>query len=173
VAELPPVGTPKLWEALRWTEARITRTGSQVQPLVVEGAPRAPGLYRMSWVGPDWARLGRVREVQASSKVADPILDLSSMTAPVELTVGRSLNLYERLRQHFGTNSNNNRVWSRLRALFQDDPNQKHPEDQLRALVAANVQVQWVTVDSWVERCLLERYGCSVLRPVLDLDAEH
>jgi hypothetical protein len=30
-----------------------------------------------------------------------------------------------------------------------------------------------VAVSSWVERCILERYGCSVHRPVLDLDAEH
>jgi hypothetical protein len=122
----------------------------------------------MVWRGERWTELAQSRHVKASSQVTNPVLSLEGVTPPVDLTIGRSCNVYRRLRQHFGTNANNNRVWARLRELATGIT-----EEQLRKLVVEEVEVEWVEVASWVKRCILERYGCSIHRPVLDLDAEH
>lgn len=58
--------------------------------------------------------------------------------------------------------------WVRLRELATG-----MTEEQLRTLVVEEIEVEWVEEGSWVKRCILERYGCSIHRPVLDLDAEH
>ena len=127
-----------------------------------------PGLYRMTWPHKnEWPQSARIR-VEASPKILDPWLDLGDLRFPALLTIGRATNIRARLRQHFGTNHNNNRLTRKLMQLFK---NTTHEE--LCATVVRNVEITWAVVPSWVDRALLENYGCAVFRPVLDLGAEH
>jgi hypothetical protein len=166
---LPTTPIAEFWASLNWSSGALVATNSRVKPLAIASAPRLPGIYRMTWLGAeDWVRLAKVIEVKASVKVMDARLDFSSRMPPVLMTVGRTTNIYERLRQHFSTNPHNNRVLSRLRKLL--------PELELMAildLARNNLLVEWVAVPSWIERCLLENYGLVNDLPVLDLDAEH
>jgi hypothetical protein len=122
----------------------------------------------MRWTGPGWLILQKFRRVKASKRIHDPSLDFSDLLPPVVLTIGRSCNLFDRLRQHFSDNPNNNRVWKRLVEIAPS-----LPHDQLRELIIQDLVVDWVVISGWVERCVLERYGCAVHRPIFDIDAEH
>ena len=44
---------------------------------------------------------------------------------------------------------------------------------ELVELARLNLKVEWVQIDSWVDRCLLEKYGAAIAYPILDLEAEH
>ncbi|HEV3383999.1 MAG TPA: hypothetical protein VG097_04250 [Gemmata sp.] len=168
MARLPYQETTAAWAALQWATGKLVSTNSRTKPLTVIEAPRVPGLYRMTWTGlDDWANIERTLVVKASVKVDDPKLDFSDRTPPVLLTIGRTTNIYNRLRQHFSTNRHSNRVLSRLRQLS------ALPLEDLLDLIRKNIKTEWVAVPGWIERCLLEKFGVVTEWPVLDLEAEH
>jgi hypothetical protein len=166
---LPARETAGLREALVWQTGRLEATNARGEPLCVRNAHRGPGLYRMTWREAEtWARAQKERLARATPQIEDPRLNLEALLVPVTLTIGRSTNIYYRIRQHFGTNRNNNRVLLRLQELFPASP-----LDDVRDIARASLKIEWVPVASWVERCVLERYGCATQRAVLDIDAEH
>jgi hypothetical protein len=124
----------------------------------------------MYWTDEDsWKTVRKSFSVKSTLKVEDRELEFKNLSPPVLLTIGKTTNLYERVRQHFGTNPNNNRIIRRLGHLLVPKP----VYDDLIELVTRSLQFDWVEVASWVDRCLLEKYGCSIDRPILDLQAEH
>lgn len=157
------------WQALKWNSSELHRATSGNQPLDIPHAPNLPGLYRMIWHGvDDWNLLPKQICVKASVNVQTPVLDYSSLTPPVVLTIGRTTKIRNRIRQHFGTNPNNNRVLMRLRLLLPD-----LDMDTLLDLVLRNIRIDWVAIDKWVDRCLLEKAGVVNEIPIFDLEAEH
>ena len=157
------------WQFLQWRTSELRRANSGNLPFDIPDAPNHPGLYRMIWHGvDDWKMLPKQMAVKASVKVQTPVLDYSSLTPPVVLTVGRTTRIRRRIRQHFGTNPNNNRALMRLRQLLPD-----LELARLLDMVLRNIRIDWVTVDQWVDRCLLEKSGVVNEMPIFDLDAEH
>lgn len=166
---MPAQETPLLWQALRWEKGALSETRAVNQPLHVEEAPQGPGLYRMIWKDSvSWKDARKERMAKATPLIGDARLDFSNLSPPISLTIGRSTNLYTRIRQHFGTNPNNNRLFTRLQELFPT----LAPAD-LRRVAKTSIEVSWVSVEAWTERCVLELYGCATERPIFDIDAEH
>lgn len=165
---LPQHQTATLWKTLAWQSARLEPTNSRQEPLCVPGAHRGPGIYRMTWCEEStWADAQKQRLVNATAAIADPRLDLDSLSVPVILTIGRSTNVYVRIRQHFGANRNNNRIFTRIQELFP-----VLAPEETREIAQASIGIEWAPVASWAERSLLERFGCATERPVFDIDAE-
>lgn len=169
MAKLPTTPVATTWATLKWQRDVYERTNSITKPLAVRAAPAEAGLYRMTWTGiTDWELLAKVLPVKASLQVPDRVIDFADRTPPVLLTIGRTTNIYNRLRQHFSTNRHSNRVLARfgliLPSLTQDD---------IRELARINLSVEWVPVACWAERCILEQYGLAIGLPLFDLDAEH
>jgi hypothetical protein len=145
------------WNDLRWESAPLERAASTSQPLDIPQSPKTAGVYKMTWHDIDcWKQLPKQITVKASVRVQTPVLDISSLDPPVVLTIGRTTSIRSRIRQHFGTNRNNNRALMRIRQLIPD-------------LDIA----EWVRIDKWVDRCLLEKSGVCITLPIFDLDAEH
>jgi len=166
---LPLDPTPALWHALQWQVGALVRTQRAQEPLEVEGAPRAAGIYKITWLNADtWGAVLHSRPVAAAAAIEDPVLHFDGLLPPVLLSVGRATNLYARLRQHFGNNPNNNRLLARLASVL---PNATR--DELRTAALESLEVSWALVPDWVQRHLLECYACGVLRPLLDVEAEH
>jgi hypothetical protein len=158
----------KTWHALTWQQDNLMATQSQIQPLCAQNAPTKPGLYRFTWIG-GWHELALIHKVRATKRIENPTVDLSGLTPPVCLSVGRTTNLRKRIRQHFGNNKNSNRLFQRLRQIV---PLIWTDKDILASAVE-NLKVEWVEVPNWIERCLLESYGKAIECPIFDLDAEH
>jgi len=137
-------------------------------PIAAATAPRVPGLYRMTWTGASWSQATNSLPVKASKRVADRQLDLHGMQPPILLTIGRSTNIHKRIRQHFGSNPNNNRVLYRLGLLFP-----ALTAAPIRQLAVTDIRVDWVPIADWVQRCLLEKFGVATTTPILDIEAEH
>jgi hypothetical protein len=170
MAQFPKQPTASLWSGLQWTRSDLVKTKTKNQPLAAKEAPSTPGLYRMTWIGTEgWDSVRKTMCVKSTLKVADRTLEFEELRPPVLLTIGKSTDIRERIGQHFGTNPNNNRVISGLGHLLLPKP----VYEDLIEIVRCNIRVEWVEVASWVDRCLLEKYGCSVERPILDLEAEH
>jgi hypothetical protein len=157
------------WNDLRWESAPLERAASTSQPLDIPQSPKTAGVYKMTWHDIDcWKQLPKQITVKASVRVQTPVLDISSLDPPVVLTIGRTTSIRSRIRQHFGTNRNNNRALMRIRQLI--------PDLDIAALldiVCKNVKIEWVRIDNWVDRCLLEKSGVCITLPIFDLDAEH
>ena len=160
--------TPGLWAALKWSSGHLSRTNRLIQPLEVTESPRAPGIYRFTWDGAEWHVLQKTFTVRSSRKVVDPTVDFSDMMPPVVLTIGRATDMHARIRQHFGTNLNNNRVIKRLSGIM---PGKS--ADEIRDIAIQNLVVEWVIERDWRKRWVLERYGCGIEAPLLDFEAEH
>ena len=157
------------WAKLEWTVSQLLRTESSNQPLDIPDAPNAAGLYKMTWHGTEgWRTVRKEITVKATVRVQTPILDYSSLRPPLVLTVGRTTAIRKRIRQHFGTNPHNNRALVRFRQLLPD-----LQLDDLLGILIRNVRVEWVRIDSWVDRCILEKAGVVSELPIFDLDAEH
>jgi len=123
----------------------------------------------VTWEGvEDWSKLPRQVSVMASARISDAFISIERIQPPVLLTIGRTTEIHGRIREHLGTNSNNNRLFMRLKRLFSE-----LPDDAVRVVAQRNLLVEWVPVASWSHRCLLERYGSVVCTPLFDLDAEH
>jgi hypothetical protein len=169
MAKLPEKPVAELWSTLTWTSAQLVRTKNKNLPLAIKEAPKQAGLYRMTWKGAeDWTLVLKTLHVKATLKVADRILEFAERVPPILLTLGKTTDIHGRIAQHFGTNPNNNRVISRLGQLLP-----KPAYDALLLLILNNIKVEWVVVENWVERCLLEKYGAATFLPILDLEAEH
>jgi hypothetical protein len=147
------------WDDLQWSSSPFVRAASINRPLDIPQSPNAPGLYMMTWLGVDgWRLLPKHITVKATVKVQTPILDFSSLNPPLVLTIGRTTAIRKRIRQHFGTNQNNNRALMRFRQLLPD-----LEISELLEIICNNVRIDWVCVDNWVHRCLLEKAGvCNV-----------
>ena len=116
---LPSKPTADLWSDLKWSSGRLTETRNKNLPLEVKEAPKRPGLYRMTWDGEtDWSLVLKSLLVKSSLRVADRQLEFDDLPPPVLLTIGKTTNIHKRLREHFGTNPNNNRVVKRLGDLI-------------------------------------------------------
>jgi len=170
MGELPREETAELWERLLWNTGHFSLVPSVRKAMDLPAAPASAGLYRMTWVGlEEWSVLSAgTLHVGASQKIEDPQLIMANLRPPVLLTIGRTTNIRERLRQHFSVNPNHNRVGKRLGSLLSD-----LDFAEVCTLAARNIVVDWVEIESWVARCLLEAYGKAVFKPILDLDAEH
>jgi hypothetical protein len=170
MAKLPAQSIASSWGALQWQSGvYVVATNSATKPLIVQAAPREAGLYRMTWTGTaDWGKLSKILQVRAAGKKLMG-LDFAHCQPPVLLTIGRTTNIHNRLRQHFSTNPYSNRVLTRLTSLL---PGSTSP-DTIRELARVNLSVEWVPVACWVDRCLLEHYGLVTGLPLLDIDAEH
>lgn len=174
MVHLPSRSTRILWNALSWSKGSYTETRSKIHPLAAtdgtgDRAPNVPGLYRVTWVGgKDWGLVEKHRAAKGSKKIADLEFCFSRSVLPCALTVGRTTDIAGRLKQHMGSNTHNNRLFQRLCEVLPD-----HAHDKIRALVVANVKVEWVEIDSWIERSLLESYAKATQRPLFDIDAEH
>jgi hypothetical protein len=106
--------------------------------------------------------------VMASRKIADPFLNIEQLQPPVLLTIGRTTDIYGRIREHLGTNEKSNRLFMRLKRML------SHLTDaEIRQAAMRRLLVEWVAISSWSHRCLLERYGSVVYMPLFDIDAEH
>lgn len=158
-----------MWFGLEWTSCRLVMKDRNGEPLEAERAPKKPGLYRITWDGlNDWSALPAQITVKASRKIADPHLDIRQLQPPVLLTIGRTTDVYGRIRQHLGRNENSNRVFMRLKRMLS-----LLNDEEIRQMAMRNLLVEWVAVASWSHRCLLERYGSVVCTPLFDIDAEH
>ena len=165
----PTIETADLWQRLNWRMIPLTPGKATTRPLIVSDCPDGPGLYRMYLNDPEWwARASDSIPIKASGKIRDRLMEKRYWHVPVLLTVGRTTSLCTRLEQHFGCNPNNNRIMKRLLLAF---PNLT--EDEIRGRVPGGISVEVVEVGDWVERFLLERYGCSITKPYLDFEAEH
>lgn len=123
----------------------------------------------MTWTNEaKWGLAKKEIAVKASVRVQAPILDFASISAPVTVTIGRTTAIRKRIRQHFGSNRNNNRALMKFRLLFPD-----LELDELLDVLFDSIRVEWVQVESWVDRCLLEKAGVVAELPIFDLDAEH
>lgn len=160
------------WHSLVWATGELVLTKSLTRPLRIKSMPATAGLYRMTWRNSEtWAMAGRSLSVNASRKIPDPILDLSGLKTPFIFTIGRTTNLSERIQQHFGTNQCNNRVISRVRQLYPHLPGSDL--SRLIQICLVSITIEWVENPSWLSRCLLEKYGTAIMRPIFDMDAEH
>lgn len=166
---IPTDTTSHAWSQLLWTRGGLSRTRSRHRPLEAAEAPKAPGIYQMWWEDAEtWEQLPKKLTVRASPRIGDPVLTFSGLQMPIALTIGRSVNIYERIRQHLGSNRNNNRVLRRMLLL---EP--RLDEEELRELMLRSVFVEWTVVGSWPDRCRLERFGAATIMPLLDFEAEH
>jgi hypothetical protein len=166
---IPAIDTPRLWSELAWHTDQLVKTNSEREPLCAKDAPAAAGLCRAKWTGA-WLDFASTFRAQASRKITDTTIDIAGLLPPVCLSIGRSTDIRRRIRQHFGTNANNNRKLRRLREIA---PASWACDDDIRKAAIENVRVEWAKVSSWIERSLLESYGKALERPVFDLDAEH
>ncbi len=170
MTNLPTVDVATLWNSLEWVRGGLQRTRSVTCPLCVTEAPKAAGLYRVAWILDEgWERLSKVFHARATKRIVDPSVGFAALQPPIVLSIGRTTNIFSRIRQHFGNNRNSNRILSRLRQI---SPSEWTDED-VRGAAAKSLQVEWAVVPNWVERCLLESYGKAIQSPILDLDAEH
>ena len=167
--ELKKLDIATMWKGLEWASGRLVLKRRKGEPLEAEHAPTKPGLYRMTWDGvDDWKGLAAHITVLASRKIADPRLNIQQLQPPVLLTIGRTTDIYGRIREHLGTNENNNRFFMRLKRML------PHLTDEgIRQAAVRSLLVEWVAVPNWSHRCLLERYGSVVCTPLFDIDAEH
>ena len=166
---LPTRPISDIWQTLAWETGAIVEACSKNRPLAVQGAPGRAGIYRISWVGAEaWASAQHVYLSRGSSKIPDLRIDVNPRVPPLVLSIGRTTDLRKRLRQHFGDNENNNRILGRMRGLL---PGRSDAE--IRDIAAHSLKVEWVVVECWIQRCLLEAFGKAVEAPVLDIDAEH
>ena len=157
------------WSQLQWTESQLVRANSRNQPFDVVDAPQESGLYRMTWTHvANWGLANKEIAVKASVRVQNAGLDFNSMTPPIVMTIGRTTAIRKRVRQHFGSNQNNNRALMRFSLLRPD-----LGLDELLDVLFESVRIDWVRVESWVDRCLLEKAGVVAELPIFDLDAEH
>jgi len=167
--ELKKLDIPGTWKGLEWSSGRLVLKDRKCEPLEAERAPKEPGLYGITWDGvDDWKSLPPHITVKASRKIADPILSIQQLQPPVLLTIGRTTDLYGRIREHLGTNTNNNRLFMRLKLILPHLSDEEVRQAAMRSLL-----VEWVVVPNWRLRCLLERYGSVVCTPLFDIDAEH
>jgi len=167
--ELKKLDIATMWKGLEWASGRLVLKRRKGEPLEAEHAPTKPGLYQMTWDGvDDWKGLPAHITVLASRKIADPRLNIQQLQPPVLLTIGRTTDIYGRIREHLGTNENNNRLFMRLKRML------PHLADEgIRQAAVRSLLVEWVAVPNWSHRCLLERYGSVVCTPLFDIDAEH
>ncbi len=157
------------WDELKWGSGRLVSVSRKVEPLEVPGIHPIPGLYRITWVGiEDWPLFPKMIRVEASPDIFDPVLKLEGVMPPALLTLGRAKDVYARIRQHFGTNENNNRLLKAMRKLFPD----RH-DDELRNLAQRNLLIEWAYVGDWLDRCRFEHYGCAMGVPLCDGYAEY
>ncbi len=167
--ELKQIDIASLWNSLEWASGRLVLKARKGEPLEVSEAPKVAGLYRVTWDGlDDWNRLPSHIMVMASRRITDSRLSIQHLQPPVLLTIGRTTEIYGRIREHLGTNENNNRLFTRLKRLLAN-----LRDDEIRHLAMRNLVVEWVAVPTWSHRCLLERYGSVVSMPLFDIDAEH
>ncbi len=167
--EMMKLDVATMWKGLGWTCGRLELKVRRGEPLEVVDAPKKPGLYQVTWDGvDDWKGLPAQITVMPSQKIADPYINIQQLQPPVLLTIGRTTNIYGRIRQHLGTNENSNRLFMRLKRML------SHlSDDELRQAAMRSLRVEWVKVPSWKHRCLLDRYGSVIRTPLFDIDAEH
>lgn len=167
MARLPDRDTMMLWSELCWHRDRLVETGSKTGPVCAEHAPSKAGLYRVTWTG-NWPSLPETYRAQATRRISDPTVALTDLRPPVRLSIGRTTDIRKRIRQHFGSNENNNRMLQRLRQICPSKC-----DEEIRKIAIENLSIEWVELPDWIERCLLESYGKANERPIFDLDAEH
>ena len=91
MAKLPQAPIGDLWSALKWQSGDLVRVANKNQPLTVKESPKAPGLYRITWVGVEgWANVLKFIEVKSTLKVADRLLEFENLKPPVLLTIGKT-----------------------------------------------------------------------------------
>lgn len=167
--ELKKLEIAAMWAALEWISDRLVFKDRKGEPLEAEHAPKKPGLYRITWDGvDDWKGVPASITVMASRKITDPLLNIQQLDPPVVLTIGRTTDIYARIRQHFGINEKSNRLFMRLKRMLP-----LLTDGEIRQAAKRNLMVEWVAIPSWSHRCLLERYGSVVCTPLFDIDAEH
>jgi hypothetical protein len=158
-----------MWDALRWGSGSLVRVNREIDPLEAPRTHPIPGLYKMAWVGVDyWPSMPKVIGVEACDQIPDPRLLIEHLEPPVLLTIGRTTSVYDRIRQHFSTNDNCNRVFKRLYRWLPGRTN-----DDMWTLATANIMLEWAYVPSWIDRAQIEQYACARFAPLFDLEAEH
>ncbi|HRJ09237.1 MAG TPA: hypothetical protein PK490_18365 [Prosthecobacter sp.] len=163
------LATPELWNSLNWQTVDLVPHTASTKPIVALRCPQDAGLYRITLIDSKWWALASSDvPIKASKKIADGRLESAFWNVPVVLTIGRTTSLKGRLEQHFGTNDKNNRVMKRLSAAFP-----QLTENQIRESAVSGLLVEVCRIEDWTSRFLLERYGCSLLKPFLDFEAEH
>jgi len=170
MANLPNVSVKVLWDQLSWGQTELCKTQSRNSPLEGEDLPRAAGLYKISWVDDStWNQVEKSFHVQGAKCIEDVTIHFSERLTPCVLTIGKTTNLHERIRQHFGTNKNNNRMLKRLHLVMPG-----LTDEDIREICLKSLRVDYAEVSDWIERSLLESYGESSEVSIFDLvDAEH
>lgn len=164
MAKLSEEATADLWRLLSWNSARLELTAKGYA--CVRGLPDSPGLYKVWWTDPEtWPMLSKNRRVGATKTIQDPLLVFDDLMPPLVLSVGRSTKLKSRFESHLGRNPKSNRLLKRLTELL--------PDLNIYEMMVRALEIEWVEVSSWTDRCVLEAYGKATLRPILDVDAEH
>jgi hypothetical protein len=158
------------WESLIWKESKLSWSNqNKTYPLDSDSLPTSAGIYRITWDNPaTWERLNHSLSVEASPQVVDPTLDFSDMKGRVCLTAGKSVNLRNRLKQHFGSNEFNNRCFKRLRSIAPASLT----DYELLDLISKSVTIETCSIESWVLRDVFEAYAKATLMPIFDLRTE-
>lgn len=165
----PTTPTQELWHALEWHKIRIQAHTAKNRPIIAINCPKVAGLYSVSLTdGNWWQEAHNEIVIKASKTILDNVIEKRYWNIPVLLTIGRTTNLSKRIEQHFGRNSNNNRLLKRLQLLFRT-----YSDSQIRKKAITGLEIRVTTVQNWTERFLLEKYGCAVERPIIDFEAEH
>jgi hypothetical protein len=153
---------------LSWSCCHIRKPSVQLK---FDGAPELPGIYRLTWVGPDWPSLRKAVTVCASPLMGEVIFDFSTRAIPARLSYGTSgTNLSDRLTNNFSNNCKSNRLMKRFRLIAPTGMT----DDGIRVMVARNVTVEWVTVPDPFLRNRLEKFGQAWDASILDaLHVEH
>ena len=167
---LPSTSITELWSNLNWTNIAPREEPGLQFPFTKINIPAVPGLYRLTWHNTDeWPQTIKSIRVKATPLIVDPVLTFADSQPPVVLSIGRTTNLKNRLSQHFSKNKNSNRFLKRMRQILPDEMD----DDAIRELSRQSINLEITSIDCWVQRCQLERYGTVVHHPIFDFDAEH
>lgn len=154
------------WEALNWQKVTLTKTRSGGRPFRVADAPRGPGVYRITWVGPEWSVLtGEVHQSVAGCPDRAGIR-LQDLRPPVLLMVGMATRLPSRLSAQMGTNPEVNTLFLRLRSSVPEDV----PSHEVRSLAQRNLLIECAQLENPTDRGMAVEYASRSLKPLFQAE---
>lgn len=145
------------WKALKWEKVK-RKNSKTVLP------PDKPGVYRLI--------LRKGKNIHFDTLVcgksdAGLYCQNSVLENDLVLSIGKTKKLRSRLGQHFSNNKKSNRLKKRCEQFF------GLQDVSLDNLAENNMYLEYVVIDDWWKRDLLESYGKAFFRCLFDLEIEH